>query len=534
MATTRGIDKKSQNIFNDYLHEDWLIRKQNPDIYIDYFVEIADGEEPSGITFGVQLKGTTSPRYSKTYLKISFKTKHLIYYLDKVKQPVFIIVVDVKKKQGYWFFAQEWAKNELEIRNWKNQKKIDLKIPLSNSLVDSKNFRSEIARSEIYMRELWPSSIPAAVQYAKQSLEKLDPRIEIDVSYLSNRANYHLKAKEPIDFKIQFKGEEHIIQQFKDLRDFGETATINTEEIIQVEGSQLLEAILKRTGKLLIEPVRKVHTTLIFSTLDKEKQESTTLYGVEGLMRGGQKRVQFEGGLKDTPLNIQFSFPLPISEGNKRLTVNFDFNASQWERIPIGTLPYFENLKNFFTSIHNGCGSKIICETKGNHLFTVSSPNTIDQNFMELTYAYLSLLDKVRFIAKETQINFLLPEKGSIGKDELETILLLYQLIKHGEHRQNGSHARFKFNLIPSEVFFNEFSNLDDGILGDFAFDPQDKEFCLFGEKFSIGQLRYTLTKSRIITDLSEIMKRREEIKKIGIEIEWEGLADSELIISTL
>jgi hypothetical protein len=131
MPTNREIDRMAQNIFNDSFPPDWLIRKQDPDIHVDYFVEIAEKESPSGEIFGVQLKGTSSPRYSKNLIKISVKTKHLSYYLDKVKQPIFLIVVDVKKRQGFWFFVQRWAKEELNDQNWMTQSKIDIKIPLA-------------------------------------------------------------------------------------------------------------------------------------------------------------------------------------------------------------------------------------------------------------------------------------------------------------------------------------------------------------------------------------------------------------------
>ena len=183
MATTREIDRMAQNIFNDSLPPGWLIRKQDPDIHIDYFVEIAKNSKPSGVILGVQLKGTGSPRYSKTLIKISIKTRHLSYYLDKVKQPVFLIVVDVKKRQGFWFFVQEWAKEELKNRNWREQKKIDIKIPLKNFITDVQYLIEEIAKAETFMRDLWPSSIPAAIQHEKKSLEALDRRVQVDISY---------------------------------------------------------------------------------------------------------------------------------------------------------------------------------------------------------------------------------------------------------------------------------------------------------------------------------------------------------------
>jgi len=76
MSKSREIDRMAQDIFRIKIPASWLIREQHPDIHIDYFVEIADRSGPSGIVFGVQLKGTRSPRYSKKYIKMSFKVKH--------------------------------------------------------------------------------------------------------------------------------------------------------------------------------------------------------------------------------------------------------------------------------------------------------------------------------------------------------------------------------------------------------------------------------------------------------------------------
>ena len=183
MPTTREIDKKAQDIFNDSLPPGWLIRKQDPDVHVDYFVEIDERSKPSGVVFGVQLKGTNRPRYSKSQIKVSIKTKHLAYYLDKVKQPIFLIVIDTTKRRGFWLFTQKWAKNELEARNWRSQTKVDIKIPLSNSLTDLDLLGAEIVGAEAFMRDLWPSSIPAAIDYAKESLEILDRRVQVDISY---------------------------------------------------------------------------------------------------------------------------------------------------------------------------------------------------------------------------------------------------------------------------------------------------------------------------------------------------------------
>ncbi|MFW6122002.1 MAG: DUF4365 domain-containing protein [Petrotogales bacterium] len=535
MPTTREIDQMAQNVFKGSLPPGWLIREQRPDIYVDYFVEIADNSEPSGIIFGVQLKGTGSPRYAKRVIKISIKTKHVKYYLDKLKQPIFLVVVDVKKKKGYWLFVQEWVSKELKPRNWKEQNKIDIKIPVTNSLSDVQKLRRGVSRAESYMRELWPSSIPAAVQHEKESLEELDHRIQVDISYRRERIEYSLRAKETFNFNIQFAGASNIQNKFSDLLDRGKSIVFDTHEIVSVKGSPLLEKAFNKSeqGKFVLEPTRKVQASLLLSTIDSQAQEKTIIYGVEGMIWVGEKIARFEGSLKKTPFKTEFAFPLrPLSENNP-LTVSFRFDTSEWQDIPVLDLPYFEKLKEFFTSIQEGCSLKIVCEINGNHIFTATSPAKIDHSFIELTVRHLELFDMVRLIAKKANINPLYPKDGSINKDEMETILLLIKLIRNGEHRQSGNGATFKGKLLPSDNFYKMLEKSSEkAFSAPLAIETMDEKFKLLGKEFNFGLLRYTLTNSRIITDLSGITRANQEIYKDGIEVEWSGGAESELIIS--
>ncbi|MCK4828374.1 DUF4365 domain-containing protein, partial [bacterium] len=535
MPTTREIDRMAQNIFNDSLPPGWLIRKQDPDIHVDYFVEIAEKSKPSGVIFGVQLKGTNSPRYSKSLIKISIKTKHLSYYLDKVKQPIFLIVVDIKKRQGFWFFVQEWAKEQLKERNWREQKKIDIKIPLRSCLSDVEYLRAEIARAEIFMCDLWPSSIPAAIQHEKESLEGLDRRVQVDISYQGGRTRYSLQARKPFDFDIQFRGSPHVKDKFADLFNRGKPAIFDTDEIIEVRGSPLLKSIFERSekGKLFIEPERKIQTVLLLSTVDVAEQEKIVLYGVEGMMCAGKKEARFRGDLKETPLKVEFSFPLPLSLGSNALTVNFNFESSGWQDMPVLRLPHFDKLKAFFTSIQEGCLLRIVCEIKGNHIFTATSQTDIDRRFMELTIRHLQLLDKVRLIAKEANINPIYPKGGLISKDEIETILLLHQLIRSGQYRQSGNGVNFRGKLLPNDNFLKMFEEpTAKDFSGPLVVEPKDQKFKLFGEEFEFCFLRYTLTNPILLTNLSDITRENEQTYKGGVEVEWSGGTESELIIS--
>ena len=531
MAKTREIDKLAQNVLNDSLPPGWLIRKQDPDVHIDYFVEIDDNSEPSGLTFGVQLKGTGSPRYSKGFIKVSLKTKHLSYYLDRVRQPVFLVAVDIKKKKGYWIFIQKWEEDELKERHWRDQNKITVKIPLLNSLSDNKRLRESVSKAEIYMRELWPSSIPSAIKHEKKSLESLDNRIMVNISYEGGKTAYQLQAKEPFNVDLQFRSSSKIKNKFDELIERGKSATFSDREFIGFKGSPLLEEIFGKgkKGALVIKPGRQVHASLIISSVDLRQKDKIVIYGVEGHMHSGTKEARFEGHLKESPLKINLALPIPPSLEDNPLEVNIGFDSSEWQGQPMLTLPHFEKLKDFFAFIQEGLYIRIICEIKGNQLFTATSDTKIEQSFMEYTVRHLNLLEKVRIIAGETNINPLYPKNGFITKDDFETILLLYDLIKKGEYRQSGNGVNFRATLLPNDNFFQKVDKSDvENFSGPLIVEPKDQEFSLFGKEFEFGLLQYTLTNPIYLSKKTQDI---EQANKESVNAEWAGGIDSELII---
>jgi hypothetical protein len=65
------------------------------------------------------------------------------------------------------------------------------------------------------------------------------------------------------------------------------------------------------------------------------------------------------------------------------------------------------------------------------------------------------------------------------------------------------------------------------------TFEPKDQIFSFFGTQFSVTWLRYTLTQAKLVTDVSVESIKKKELVEQGIEIEWIGAEDAELIISS-
>src|SRR4051794_22299563 len=107
---THQIDELAQRVFRDALPATWVPNEQHKDYAKDYVVEIGEDDgDLTGSGFYVQLKGQEKVEFNAdgTLVKFSLETQHAAYYLDKIKDlPVFLVVVDVNKKKGWFHFVQ--------------------------------------------------------------------------------------------------------------------------------------------------------------------------------------------------------------------------------------------------------------------------------------------------------------------------------------------------------------------------------------------------------------------------------------------
>lgn len=531
VVTTREIDRMAQDIFRRNIPPSWLIREQHPDIHIDYFVEIADELEPSGIVFGVQLKGTMSPNYSEKYITISIKTQHIRYYVEKVKQPIFIVAIDVKNKRGYYIFIQQWSKRlKAELLE---QKKIVIKISLDNSLNKTDNFREEIVHADEYMRELWPSSIPAAINYEKKRLENIDPRFDVIISHDDGKTNYAFQAKEPVNFTFHFKKPDQVINKFIDFYDRGLPFSFDTTDILKVEGSDLLKEAFEKTlpGKFTIE--RKYESTMIISTLNNLNQETSLLYEVKGIMSGGTKEIRFEGGINETPFRMNMVLRLTNWTIAKPAHFEIEFKEyTDWQGRPILLLPFFDRLLSFFNAIKDGNSIKITCEIKGIRVLE-GKTGPFHYESMNYIFEYLNLIQKARLIASGLNIDLILPKIESISKHDIEHIDLIYDLVDKGEHRRDGSHAKIQAKLIPNDNFYKLIGkeDIEKKWAKPFIIEIQEPQYTIFGKEICLRPLRLTLTNPKIIVHKNNT---KEGIIDDSRDLQLIGTKNSEFIVSKI
>src|SRR6266478_4540879 len=119
---THQIDDRAQVICRDILPMTWAMNEQKKDYGKDYIVEIGeDNGDLTGSSFFVQLKGQEKAdiKADNSVVKFRLESKYASYYCDKIKDlPVFLVVVDVTQKKGWWLFLQPVLEAD---QSWRKQ-----------------------------------------------------------------------------------------------------------------------------------------------------------------------------------------------------------------------------------------------------------------------------------------------------------------------------------------------------------------------------------------------------------------------------
>jgi len=224
------IDTAAQLLFQQSLPCSWIVRQLKPDYGLDYEVEIVADEKPTGISFYVQLKGTTSPKYINGSLTLSFEADKLIYYFEKVRKPVFIMAADLKNKRCFWLFTQRYIQQILRKQNpqWHTKKSVTLRISTSNQLPESIQLLQQVAEDglrEVFILQLGRPNLhlsleiedklgdPQAILHAIREGE-----LEVDELKLSLADIY-------IGEENREKAIQELVSIFEDTKDHGQPET---------------------------------------------------------------------------------------------------------------------------------------------------------------------------------------------------------------------------------------------------------------------------------------------------------------------
>jgi hypothetical protein len=197
------INQKAKRVFEHSLPIPWIPREERPDYFIDYRVQIVRDKKLTGLEFRVQLKGKKSARAKRGKVSFSVERKHLVFWMDKCRLPVFLVVVDTQGGRGWWLFVQKYVLHELAGKSWRTQETTALALPESQVLGDNDAIEMAVTEADKFMAGMRPAAIEAAADAERRRWESLDPRLDVEVSLEASRKTVTFCPREPVNFGLR-------------------------------------------------------------------------------------------------------------------------------------------------------------------------------------------------------------------------------------------------------------------------------------------------------------------------------------------
>jgi hypothetical protein len=521
---THQTAEKAEGIFKRTLPESWIPRGQSPDYGIDYVVEIVEGESLTGLKFAVQLKGKKNLRKAGSNVCFSMETEHLAYYVDKERQPIFLVLIDVSNEIGYWIFLQKYMLYDLNVDDWRLKKTVTIRIPEKNLLSDIDSLHKAIQKAEEFMGGLWPSAIETAVQAEVARKQSLDPRFAVSLTLGNEGKNYILNAKESVKFNLSIKTDKTQGKEiFHNLIDRGIPVQLSAGQIY-ISGSSLIADIMKEGGTLHF--CRSGPGTVSLTAIDDKQQEIGKTVTISGMFEGGMKEIRFSGCLPQSPLSVESTFN--PSHGGKAISngIQYGFDGVKWHNQHILYLPYFDQVLFLVKHLNKGLSFKADFEIQGNRLFSGVFGSGNPDNTNRAIY-FLETLSKAREIAKVIHVNPKILQ--NIKTDQVREIGNLYRMLIQPE-QSIANEAVLCLHMKPvgvKQILAMDKSKLTDS---EVAISENYGKFNFFGITITIAEINFKMTHAKILTELDDLHRELQQDNPEGIEVKWGGTAKTQIV----
>lgn len=482
--------QQGEAIFTSWLPESWLPRKQSPDFFIDYLVEVVENGEPTGRKFAVQVKGVKVPENSATPLKFSAEGKHARYWLEKCQHPVFVFLIDVTRRTGHWMFVQEFLRDHVSKAALERQKTITLRFDPRNNLKEREQFISQLPKAEKRVRDLHPGSAQAALTKAREELEKLEPRLGYGIVATEKGQVIHLTVKEPVGISLFMEGEYAKLahEAFTNVVEHGAQFRLPTKGV-KFTGSPLFEKLSGRQGEVVLNLNRDIPGMLLIQVPTTSKPQTLP---INGMFRVGTKTATFRGEVPQAPLQIECTFDLQSKPEDMPTQLAVSLSLDHWQGQPVVLLTYFDLIKAVIDQMIAAGGLQLEWLIEGTPFAGgfISHPASEDVRRFSEALAWVA---RLRLIAEKYQLKFAFPGMEAITQKEFESVNDLAALVTEGEQVVPCPGLRATVALSN----FQE-GKFDFPALGTFGFDKPNAIMEVLGHEFVFGSLRTYFTHVRV------------------------------------
>lgn len=438
---THIIEREAVKLFKDALREEfWTVYDIDPDYGKDHKVELIEGGEHTGRIFWVQLKGqkTVKPLQDGT-ISFSLEAKDLDYFL-KLSEPMFLVVIDVTKKVGYWVFVQEYVHKKLSNLDWRKQHHIQIHLPSTNRLADLGRFREAVLKSFPYMIR---RSFDADLRSEQQHLERIDPRFKLNITAGSAGRRYEFHSDEMIPIEFSYPEGAADSGKLADLIDRGLPIVVKNGEV-QLEGSPLFDFFFEMVGdgnvRLEANNTIEGFANVIRSDLSNLVQDR--IDGIPCRVICGQREARIEACL--SPELLALKVTVPFGPGGTR-PMRMPINLSAWRGLRLMNLPYFDRLLGIFSDLKREDRLAFECIIPGQR-FLYGTMNFKEYNPYQDISFILGVLAKAREVAALCSLNPVLPDNYGT-KQSINQIHLLHEILVGEGRKRSTPSSRARITL---------------------------------------------------------------------------------------
>jgi hypothetical protein len=535
---TQVIDVQAVNWFEQQFNDmHWTTSKIDPDVVgLDRRIELVEEGKHTASAAFVQIKGkrkATKNKGRKTgfpYVSQRLEVEHLDYY-SKMSEPVFLVVVDLERRDGHWIFIQRYIRDSLRDTDWRSRisnergkkPEIMIPIPFSNRLTEANKFREAIKDSIGYMARV---AIRTGIAYGQETLRKLDPRFDIRIMATSQGESVQMTAKEDLRVDLKFGTEFVASDKLGDLIGRGVPVPIGPGDVT-AEGSLLISSIVEETAdrngfvQLCLSGSGHVRLT----HLDNEGRVVGQAHEIECTFQGGLEEVRFLARTSYNNLVVSGACS-SRPEHSSQLDIRYDLGC--WLGRQIATLPNFELINDLLGNLADGDRMNVEFFAEAHPVF--SGFMLWNKDEMEVFLRLLGLVEligKARWIARTFGVDAKLPRL--ITSENAQEIMRIYRLAQGEQIRLKGAveSASAQLSKINPQTV-SKMIGLDGAPfrLAYISDGPQP----FLGLGVGLGPVETQLTHMRFAGD-REAPSRPIREGMTPIPLTWEPTAETELII---
>lgn len=495
-------EREAVALVTSLLPASWLPRRQDPDYYVDYNVEVVQDGELTGLQFAIQVKGSRRVNVRKGIIRFRMERKPLQYYRDCARLPVFLVVADVDEKRAYWLFAQQYLREHAGTAQLESKNTLTVTLDVRDCFSDISRFKEAVRNAETYMRELYPGSVIAAVDKRRQSLQRLDPNIGVSVSVQYGREVLQLYPSTPLSFTFVSR-EIETRERFHSMVRQGDVFLADMELLGPLDSPLMRELMPVGRYRLRFEPESRP------GSVQLRWGQDPRLLHIDGFWRGGIDTMRFNGSLPRCPLSVEITVDRGANENDFNISVSTPLQLDEWEGQPVSQLSWFDELRGLVSTLATEQEVALTYFIEGTRVGCGGLTATNSEININI-HRELDWLERVRFSANHYGVNPPLPKPTGITYQTERELDALWALTRGDSFQDEISGATFGCSVDSEGPLPPHWKSGESQVHGTMKIIGT-APFSLFGHVIEIPNVENIMTDVELISfeDASPPSKRR-------------------------